>query len=202
MKQFIAALPLLVLAACASTTPERGVEAATVVPNVDSWEEAILPEDTVRLGRRAATWARALEITETLSPDVLPAGGAALIPGNATAAVPADGTYRCRTIKLGVESLGGVAYGWFRCRVFTEADGKTWLVKDTGSQRQTGRIFADGTFLGGLVLGDEEGSIGYGAITERNVVGVMERLSDGRYRLVQPEPVYESMLDILELKAA
>ncbi len=114
--------------------------------------------------------------------------------------MPEEGNYKCRTIKLGIEGLGGIAYGWFRCIVFAQ-DGQTWLVKQTGSQRQSGRIFPDGTFLGGLALGDDTGSVGYGAITERNVVGVIERLGKGNYRLVQPEPYYESVLDILEMRA-
>ncbi len=51
------------LPACTMVQPDRGVEAALVVPAAGTWEAAILPEDAVRLGNRAATWERALTIT-------------------------------------------------------------------------------------------------------------------------------------------
>jgi|TARA_R100000501_G_scaffold17911_1_gene34622 hypothetical protein len=200
MKQIAALLLSAALAACASPSPERGVEAATVVPKAGTWQAVILPEDRQRLENLDSTWQRALEVTAYANADLVAQEGALLQPGEARRAVPEIGTYRCRTIKLGMEQLGGIAYDWFRCRVFDD-EGQVWVVKETGSQRQTGRIFADGVFLGGTLLGEEQGGIAYGAITDRNVVAVVERLGQGHYRLVQPQPYYESALDILELKA-
>lgn len=171
-----------------------------VVPKAGTWEAAILPEDAVRLGNRQALWERAIAMTTQRNPDLLVKEGALVRPGGATAAVPPGGSYRCRAIKLGTENLGGIAYGWFTCVVFAQ-DGQSWLVKQTGSQRQAGRIFPDGTFLGGLALGEETGTVGYGAITERNIVGAFERLGEGHFRLIQPDPYYESLTDILELRA-
>ena len=193
-------LPLLFLPAC-QTGPERGVDAALAVPEAEDWSDIIAPEDAVKLGARAGTWERALALTAQENPQLLAAEGALLRPGGAEEAVPPVGTYDCRTIKLGVQGLGGIAYDPFRCRVFMQ-DGQTWLVKEAGSQRQSGRIFPDGTFLGGLALGEEQGSIAYGALDDRDVVGVVERMEDGRYRLIQPQPEYESQLDILERRAA
>lgn len=192
----IALLPLLLVAAC-QTGPERGVNAALAVLNAKDWSDVIAPQDAVKLGARAGTWERALALTVQQNPQLLAEEGALVRPGGEPA-VPPVGTYDCRTIKLGMEMLGGIAYEPFRCCVFMQ-DGQSWLVKETGSQRHSGRIFSDGTFLGGLALGKEQGSIAYGSLEERDVVGVVERLPDGRYRLVQPEPQYESQLDILEL---
>ncbi|MBV7257862.1 DUF4893 domain-containing protein [Pacificimonas sp. WHA3] len=188
------------LSACAAPAPEMGVDAALMVPGADSWEAAILPEDAVRLGNRANIWRDALALTAAANPGLIAREGAILQQGGASDAVPASGDYRCRTIKLGVEALGGIAYDWFRCRV-DDVDGQTWLVKETGSQRQSGRVFGGGVFLGGFALGDESGAVAYRALADRNVVGMLEMLSAGHYRLVQPQPAHESMLDILEMKA-
>lgn len=188
------------LAACAAPPPERGVEAATVLPAADDWEAVILPEDRERLARTEDYWTGALAIAARKEPALAAREGRVIRPGNAMTAVPVTGAYRCRTIKLGGR-LGAVAYNYFRCRIFDDS-GQRWLVKETGSQRQSGRIFDDGVFLGGMALGDEQGAVGYGAITDRNVVGRFERLDEGHYRLVQPGPYYESALDILELKTA
>ena len=197
MKTFAFALAALSLAACTGPSPPRTAsEAAPAVG--EGWSDVITPEDAIRLGNRRASWGRALAATRATAPDLVAAEGALMVPGVGTLAVPPTGTYACRTIKLGVEGLGGIAYQPFRCVVFDDG-GARWLVKETGSQRQSGRIWPDGTFLGALALGEEEGRIAYGSLRDRDIVGVVERLDDGRYRLVQPQPRYESQLDILEL---
>ena len=196
MKTFAFALAALSLASCTVPSPPNTASEAPAVG--EDWSDVISPEDAIRLGNRRVIWDRALAATRAAAPDLVAAEGALLVPGAGALAVPPSGTYVCRTIKLGVEGLGGIAYQPFRCIVFDEG-GARWLVKETGSQRQSGRIWPDGTFLGGLALGEEEGRIAYGSLRDRDVVGVVERLDDGRYRLVQPQPRYESQLDILEL---
>lgn len=115
------------------------------------------------------------------------------------------GNYRCRTTKLGAKGRSGLAYvqySWFRCRVESDGNGKL-LMKLTGSQRPSGRIFADEfnreVFLGTLALGDEQTAVPYGSDRMRDIAGVIERIGDQRWRMVLPQPAYESLLDVVEL---
>ncbi len=118
------------------------------------------------------------------------------------------GEYSCRTIKVGAQgrnTLGYVAYGWFRCRVAPE-QGLSSLTKLSGSQRPVGLIFPDNlkrqVFLGTLELGDEKMALNYGSDRMRDMAGLVERIGDNRWRLVLPAPAYESLLDVIELVPA
>ncbi len=118
------------------------------------------------------------------------------------------GDYRCRTIKVGTKgrsTLGYVGYGWFRCRVAPE-QGLSSLTKLSGSQRPVGLIFPDNlkrqVFLGTLELGDEKMAVNYGSDRMRDMVGLVERIGNNRWRLVLPAPAYESLLDVIELVPA
>ena len=54
-------------------------------------------------------------------------------------------------------------------------------------------------FLGTLQLGDEALALRYSRDKERDMVGVVERVGDNRWRLVLPYPHFESLLDVIEL---
>lgn len=121
--------------------------------------------------------------------------------------IPA-GDYRCRTVKVGTQGRGALAYisyDWFRCRVSTEQNLMS-LTKLTGSQRPVGLIFPDNlkrqVFLGTLELGDETMPVNYGTDRMRDMAGLVERIGDNRWRLVLPAPAYESLLDVIELVPA
>jgi hypothetical protein len=133
--------------------------------------------------------------------------GDLLVPDAATggAALPA-GDYRCRTLKLGSQSSGGleyVAYPAFRCRVARGADGTWQFTKLSGSQRPIGRLYPEHDtrqiFLGTLQLGDEMRTISYGRDRERNLAGIVQRIGERRWRILFPFPHFESTLDVLEL---
>lgn len=116
-----------------------------------------------------------------------------------------NGNYRCRTIKLGTQgggTLAFIAYDSFQCRIRTEED-LQGFAKLTGSQRQVGLLFPDDAFrhvfLGTLVLGNEDRAMRYGADPQRDVVGALQRVGPDRYRLLIPSPRFESKLDIIEL---
>jgi hypothetical protein len=123
------------------------------------------------------------------------------------AALPA-GSYRCRTIKLGSQGDGGlafVAYPAFDCRV--TAEGAVFrFVRLNGSQRPTGVLYRpsvrEQVFLGTLVLGDETRALSYGRDTDRNMAGAVQRIGPNRWRLVLPYPRFESTLDVMELVPA
>ena len=122
--------------------------------------------------------------------------------------VPPAGDYRCRTVKLGAKTPGGlafVAYPFFRCRVGAR-DGDVTFAKLTGSQRMVGVIYPHDTtravFLGTMALGDESNAMRYGRDATRDVAGWVERIGPMRWRVVQPYPSFESTLDVLELVPA
>ena len=125
----------------------------------------------------------------------------AALPGPA---IP-DGMYSCRVIKLGAKQPGNLAYVSyppFTCGVRADR-GLQRLTKLTGSQRYVGLIFPGdairAVFLGTLVLGDEQRAMQYRQDEGRDVAGYVERIGDRRWRLIMPQPRFESRLDVMEL---
>ena len=119
-------------------------------------------------------------------------------------AIP-NGLYRCRLIKLGARAPGNLVYAsypGFTCRVRQERSLQR-LAKLDGSQRYVGLIFPGdairNVFLGTLALGDESHVLQYGQDEQRNVAGHVERIGANRWRLVMPQPHFESRLDVMEL---
>ena len=135
--------------------------------------------------------------------------GALLDPDAALGGGPiANGMYACRVIKLGAKSAGlldYISYPAFACRVEQERD-LQGFAKLTGSQRPVGLIFPGDPmrqiFLGTLVLGDEREAMQYGQDQTRDVAGYVERIGPGRWRLVMPDPAFESQIDVMELVPA
>jgi hypothetical protein len=132
--------------------------------------------------------------------------GALLDPDAALAgpAIP-NGMYRCRLIKLGGqagETRAYLATPIFTCRVRQERQLQR-LAKLSGDQRYLGLIFPGdairNVFLGTLVLADERRALQYGQDEKRDVVGYVERIGPRRWRLVMPQPHFESRLDVMEL---
>ena len=130
-----------------------------------------------------------------------------LLDPDAAQAAPAipDGMYRCRVIKLGAKTEGNldfVAYPGFTCRVRAERQLQR-LTKLSGSQRYVGLIFPGdairNVFLGTLVLGDETRALQYQQDQARDVAGYVERIGPNRWRLLMPQPHFESRLDVMEL---
>ncbi|NJC40457.1 hypothetical protein GGQ87_000715 [Brevundimonas alba] len=192
-------------AAPAPVTPATGEQGGT-----SDWRQVASPADASALGRLDQAWrlARAeaedagfAEQVEALGPLVDPNAG------QAGRLQPAPGAYRCRTIKLGAKSPGGlayVAYPGFRCTVELTPGGDLVLTKTTGSQRSRGLLYPDTdrrlVFIGAQAWGaDETGYPAYGQMPERDQIGVFERIGAERWRLVIPWPKQEAKLEILEL---
>ena len=137
------------------------------------------------------------------------AAGALLDPDTGLdGATLAEGTYVCRTIKLGAKVSGHasyVAYPAYPCAV-RPGDTVERLTQTAGRQRPTGRLFQDGTarmvFLGTMVLSDEPKSIKYGRDNDRDLVGAVQRVGDRRWRMLLPEPAWESTMDVMEITPA
>ena len=116
-----------------------------------------------------------------------------------------NGAYRCRVIKLGSQTAGMLAYvsyPAFSCRVQQE-QGVQGFAKLTGSQRPVGLIFPGDAlrqvFLGTMMLGDEVRAMQYGNDPDRDVAAFVERIGEGRWRMVIPSPAFESRTDVVEL---
>ena len=201
--------PLLLAALLASApcaTAQDSGAAARCRPVNDAWQTIATADDRRRLREWRGAWREALDDAQGAYGTEI-AGEAALLEPDAALArpVPPAGDYDCRTIKLGTpsdDSLTYVAYPVFRCRISVE-NGVMRFTKLTGSQRPIGRLFNDNDrrliFLGTMQLGDETRAYGYGLDRERDLAGVLERVGDGRWRLVFPYPHHESLLDVIEL---
>lgn len=215
-----AALASAVLTACATTPapppppPPPSVPAPPDGPTgavLQDWRAIITPADRDRYQRRAAAWSLALaQARRQPGSGDLSALGRLIDPDAAQPDVaPSPGAYRCRTVKLGSQGddagLGYVVYGWFACRI-EQTSGGLKLVKQTGSQRPAGLLFPENdremVFLGSMALASEPSARSYGQRPERDMVGVLERIGDQRWRLVTPWPAAESNLDLLELVPA
>lgn len=197
-----AAAAALALAACAGNPSTRPVTASST-----DWRTVITENDRIRLrdwrGAMVRGIARARAAGHGAEVD---AEGALLQPDAALGGgrIP-NGQYRCRVIKLGAKSEGGldyIAYPAFACRVQQEKN-LQGFAKLTGSQRPIGLIFpGEATrqvLLGTLVLGDEARAMQYGRDTDRDVAAWVERIGPARWRMVFPSPSFESLTDVMEL---
>jgi hypothetical protein len=195
------------LLACAPD--EVGSAAAT--PAVANWHNVATSSDRERLRNWRDAWTEGLEAARSGNAADVAAEGVLLDPDAALAeAAPPPGEYRCRTLKIGTRTGGPlkyVAYPAFKCRVESAGpEGTMGFTKLTGSQRPIGRLFPDRErrmiFLGTIQLGDEQGIMRYGRDTDRDMVALLERIGDRRWRLVFPYPHFESVVDVIELVPA
>ena len=205
------------LAACAVTPPPpppppsmNGADASGSGVLRD-WRGVITAADRDRYQRRDAAWTLALQQAKRQpgSGD-LSSLGDLIDPGAARPSVtPPVGNYRCRTVKLGSQGgeggLGYVVYGWFACRIEQTPRGLKFS-KLTGSQRQSGLLFPENdrqmVMLGSLALAAEPPANSYGQRPDRDLIAVLERIGERRWRLVIPWPQAESNLDVIELGPA
>jgi hypothetical protein len=173
----------------------------------EAWKGVATAEDQDRLARIGLAWQEALgDADKTNGADVrrerkLLQPRAALPRPD-----PTPGSYNCRLIKLGKatpKSKPCETFKPFFCYVQVEGDQLT-IVKQTGSQRPSGRLWQDDNptrliFLGSLALGDETAPLAYGDDPKRNMAGVLERIAPFKWRLVIPWPQSTSKLDVFEL---
>lgn len=179
---------------------------AKKVPESAAWRAVASDQDKSRIRNWYTTWQEALSDARArgYGPQ-LDADPVLFNPMAALADVKFNaGQYKCRTTKIGAKGRSGlsyVQYSWFRCQVRTDGKGKL-LMKLSGSQRPSGRIFEDTynreIFLGTLALGDEQTAVPYGSDRLRDMAGIVERIGDKRWRMVMPQPAYESVMDVVE----
>ncbi|MDQ1674830.1 MAG: hypothetical protein QOC98_3392 [Frankiaceae bacterium] len=204
------ALSLLALLALAGCARSREVVAPPNAeqPN-DTWRSLVTEDDRTRLRHWRDAWIAALAQARPTYSTAIAGEGSLLDPdaGLPEARLPA-GDYRCRAIKLGAQSANHAAYTAYEprpCRVGAEGTRLHLTILD-GPQRPIGILFPDTgrrmVFLGTLQLGDEALAYRYGRDRERDMIGLLERIGDRRWRLVLPSPHFESLLDVIELVPA
>ena len=199
-------LASLVLAACASMPPPPPPPGGSGA--LRDWRGVVTAPDRDRYSRRAAAWSLALQQAERQPGSGDLTGLGDLIEPRAARppVAPPPGDYRCRTVKLGSqggeEGLGYVVYGWFACRIEQTPNGLKFS-KLTGSQRPGGLLFTENdrqmVMLGSMALASEPPANSYGQRPDRDLVAVLERIGERRWRLVIPWPQAESNLDLIEL---
>jgi hypothetical protein len=172
------------------------------------WKQVATQADEERLSRLQEAWASALgDVRRTTASAELRKEGGLLKPAAALPRpAPTPGSYNCRLIKLGKATPKSKPFETFKpffCYVEVENDLLT-IVKQTGSQRPAGRLWADDeatrlVFLGSLALGDETQPLAYGDDPKRDMAGVFERIAPFRWRLVIPWPRSGAKLEVFEL---
>ncbi|MEY4270585.1 MAG: hypothetical protein RLZZ58_1801 [Pseudomonadota bacterium] len=210
---------LMIMAAALSLSPigtavaDDDDPAAAPAPG---WRTVATQQDRARIRGWWATWENAIAAARASGHGgEIEADAALFAPGGAlpNPHLP-PGAYRCRTVKLGMRggtdagtaAVGGyIAYPWFACRVTAE-QGLFSFAKLDGSQRPMGLIFQDNArrqiFLGTLMLGEERTPLNYGDDPHRDMAGLVERIGATRWRIVLPQPAFESLLDVIELVPA
>jgi hypothetical protein len=201
-------LASLLLGACA---PKETGPVAAVAASPD-WRNVATSSDRDRLRDWRDAWVRGLAAARAGGHGAeIAAEGDLLEPDVALdGAAPPAGAYRCRTLKLGARTPGlrdFVSYPAFDCRIdAASADGAMGFTKLRGSQRPIGRLFPDRgrrmIFLGTLQLGDERGIHRYGHDRDRDMIALVERVGERRWRMVFPFPHFESVVDVIELVPA
>ena len=174
---------------------------------VADWRRVATAADRARLRGWRQAWVVALgKVTSADGLAVLRADPSLFDPDRVlpTAAPPA-GVYRCRVFKLGANGTAMrnlTTYPAVDCMVRDEGDVSS-LYNVSGAQRPVGLIFPDSgsraVFLGTMVLGDETKPLNYGQDANRDLAGYVERIGPRRWRLVLPQPRFESLLDVVEI---
>jgi hypothetical protein len=202
---------LAALAGCATKTKVApGVHPSVEVGpplKSEAWKAVATAEDKDRLARLGLAWQEALDDAKKTNAADVRREGKLLLPRSALPRPdPTPGSYNCRLIKLGKATAKSRAFESFKpffCYVEVE-DQLLTIVKQTGSQRPAGRLWADDeatrlVFLGSLALGNEDQPLAYGDDPKRNMAGVLERIGPFKWRLVIPWPQSTSKLDVFEL---
>ena len=197
----LAAFALLACAASVGAAPK----AETVLAN--DWRKIATQADKSRLVRwRASLIAAIASATKEGEGAAIAQEGALLQPdvGLEQPAIPA-GNYTCRTIKIG---RNGIHTKPFLVRTassctITDNGGRMRLATTNGSQRAKGDIFPGNErrqiFLGSMALGDETRAMDYGRDGARDMAGALERIGERRWRLLLPEPGFDSLMDVIEI---
>jgi hypothetical protein len=204
--RLLALSAVLLATSCASLAPKSAIVGQTTL----NWQAVATSHDRDRLRGWRSSFTDALAAARKSGHSAeIDREGVLLNPDAALGGGPIpNGMYRCRVIKLGAKSQGLLdyaSYQGFACRI-KPRQGVQGFAKLSGSQRYIGLIYPGDelrqVFLGTLALGDEQRATQYGVDKERDIAGYVERIGPKRWRLIMPEPAFESRIDVLELVPA
>ena len=203
--------PVLLLAFALLTGCSLFQQSTGLIPRwTTAYGDVITPADRVRLRDWRIAFTAGLDAARKSGHSAEIAREGALLDPDAALTAPQvpSGLYRCRVIKLGAKPEAKndfVSSPPFTCEIRDER-GLRRLSKLNGTQRYVGLIFPGdalrGVFLGTLLLGDETRVLQYGEDAPRDVAGYVERIGTKRWRLVMPDPHFESRIDVMELVPA
>ena len=201
----------LLASACILAKKQVAPVGTTVIAEVarsETWTGVASAADRNRINRLTLAWQAGLDEARARGfRDAVRGEGKLLAVGGGLARpAPTPGSYSCRLVTLGRSSKRGPAFERFKpffCYVDVEGELFT-IVKQTGSQRPAGRLWADSIptrmiFLGSLALGNEEEARAYGDDPRRDVAGVFERIAPFVWRLVIPFPQDGTKVQVFEL---
>jgi hypothetical protein len=203
MRLISALVAILFLSGCSLVEQSSGM----LPRQTTNWRDIVTSNDRSRLRDWREAFTEALDAARKAGYSAeIAREGALLEPDAALGGGPIpSGMYRCRVSKLGAKNSGlldYVVYGSFACRISPRGQVQSFT-KLGGSQRLVGVIFPNDALrqvlLGTLALGDEPRALQYGQDETRDVAAFVERIGAHRWRLVMPEPHFESRLDIMEL---
>jgi hypothetical protein len=199
---------LLAVAACQTVKPPPpgAPRPSVTVEEAEPWRRVASARDSAALDGLPARWDSALAAARTAGLAKRVAAEGALLQ-RATAlprAAPAPGSYRCRSIRLGVRKWTVSAQGF--CYVGVEA-GQLSLATELRGLRLGGYLWELKAgerlvFLGAAVAPGAKSAPAYGDNPALDLGGVVERIGEFRYRLALPEPAPGTGLTVVELVAA
>jgi hypothetical protein len=205
----------LVLHGCSAPKPLERAQPAPVrtAEDAPAWMRTASPGDQARLGQLGAAWTQALAEARKAGFRRAVAAEGKLLQPNAglPRPAPAPGSYMCRSVQLGSTIARGRAYAAAArpdfCYVGVDDEGRLWLAKQTGPLRRQGYLWDDWNsnrmvFLGSNAAGERDAPPNYGAVPERDHIGIVERIGPLRFRLVTPSPAGRHKLEVLELTPA
>jgi hypothetical protein len=211
LNPLVALSAALAVGGCVTAPKTVPVEVAAIEPptKADVWRGVASAGDIDRIDRLSSAWTSALGEARARGFRRNVADEGELLKGNAALPRPAPtpGSYECRLLRLGRVSAKGKAFERFKpffCYVEAAGEQLT-IVKQTGSERPSGRLWEDDDatrliFLGSLTLASEGQPLAYGENAKRDMAGVLERVAPFRWRLVIPWPKSaQSKLDVYEL---
>ncbi|WEK43074.1 MAG: DUF4893 domain-containing protein [Candidatus Sphingomonas colombiensis] len=168
----------------AATRPHATVETATPQPE---WMQIATPAGLRSLDTLDARFARAINSLSRASTAKAVAEGALLDPQAAQLAPQlSPGPYHCRLIRLG-GARGVQSFAPDVCYILADKDGVAFS-KSTGENRPEGYLYLDGdkrmVLLGTYRRVGEKARYRYGQDSSRDLVGLVERVSAFRWRVI------------------
>jgi hypothetical protein len=179
-------------------------------PVVLDWRKVVTAADKLKLTRWREAFTAAIASARSAGEGEAIAREGALLQADAGLEKPAigEGNYVCRMISFGrkdtyIKALSVQPAS--RC-VVSNSNGRLGFVTMDGRQRARGTIFPGNDrrqiFLGTIALGDETRWMGYGRDAARDMVGALERIGERQWRIVLPEPEFDSLMNVIELTPA